>query len=174
MGWSIFFDGVSAFATAGALIAAVAAGVQAKRLYVIESTRDEQSKEVARRLHATQISSWAAMEVLPSGALVYGVVIRNSSDDPVYDARVTGHGFTTEKTPTLRCVPPGEYFVANKDRRKSDGRLYRWGYMQPLTEIDHPVRPFTASDSRGVDELTFRDNSGVAWSRTARGSLSRI
>ncbi|PZF24687.1 hypothetical protein DEJ05_13020 [Curtobacterium sp. MCLR17_045] len=173
MGWSIFFDGISAFATAGALIAAVAAGVQAKRLYMIESARDEQSKEVARRLHATQISSWAAMQILHGGEPIYGVVVRNSSDDPVYDVRVTCHGFTTEKTPTLRCVPPGEYFVPNRDQRKPNGRFFRWDYVKPVSEIVDPVRPFTASDSRGVDELTFRGNSGVAWSRTARGSLSR-
>lgn len=173
MTWSTTFEGISAIATAGALVAAVAAGVQAKRLYVIESTRDEQTKEAERRHHATQISAWAGMQILPGGEPIFGVVVRNSSDDPAYDVRVFCHGFSTDKTPALRCVPPGVYFVPNSDQRKADGRIFRWDYMKPVAEIRDPVRPFTASDNRGVDALTFRDNSGVAWHRTARGELTR-
>lgn len=176
MGWDTVFAGVSAVATAGALAAAIAAAVQAKRLFGVESARDEQSKESERKRHATQISAWAAMQIRRGGDIVYGVIVRNSSDDPVYDLRITSHGFTTKQVPTLHCVPHGEYFVANRDQRKSDGRVFRWDYAKPVAEVaaaGDPVRPFTASGSHGVDEMTFRDNAGVAWRRTAEGVLSR-
>lgn len=174
MGLGVVFEGISAFATAGALIAAVAAALQAKKLYDIESSRDEQAKAVDRRRHATRISAWAAMQILPGGEPIYGVVVRNSSDDPVYDLAVSCHGFTTDRAPVLRCVPPGEYFIPNKDQRKPDGRFFRWDYAKPVEEIRDPVRPFTASDSRGVDELEFRDNSGRAWRRSSRGELELL
>ena len=173
MSWGTVFEGVSAVATGGALVAAMIAARQAKQLFGIESARDEQAKEVERRSHATRISAWAAMQIRPGGEPIFGVMIRNSSDDPVYDLRAVCHGFTTGKTPSLRCIPPGEYFVPNRDQHTADGRVFRWDYAKPVAEIRDPVRPFTASDKRGVDELTFRDNSGVAWRRTAQGELAR-
>lgn len=174
MGWDTFFEGVSAIATAGALVAAVAAAVQAKQLFGIESARDEQAKEDERRQHAKQLSAWAAMQIGRGGNIVYGVIVRNSSDDPVYDVRISCHGFTTDRVPSLSCVPPGQYFVPNRDQRKEDGRLFRWDYAKPVHEIADPVRPFTASKNRGVDEITFRDNAGAAWRRTATGELARL
>jgi hypothetical protein len=171
MGWGTFFEGLSALATVGALIAAIGAGKQAKRLFQIESSRDEQAQRADRRRQAARISAWAAMRIEVGGKPIYGVVVRNSSDDPVYDVRVACHGFTTERAPQLRCVPPGEYFVANVDIRKPDGKFFRWDYAKPVAEIRDPVRPFTASDNRGIDELSFRDNAGAPWRRAARGEL---
>jgi len=174
MGWDTVFEGVSAVATAGALAAAIAAAVQAKRLFGIESARDEQAKEEERRQHAKQLSAWAAVQIGRGGNIVYGVIVRNSSDDPVYDVQIWCHGFTTDRLPSLSCVPPGQYFVPNKDQLNDDGQLCRWDFAKPVDEIHDPMRPFTASTERGVDEMTFRDNSGVAWRRTATGELARL
>lgn len=163
-----FFEGLSAFATLGALVAAVYAGVQAKKLYAVESARDEQARENDRRRQASQVSAWAAMQIQTGNRLIYGVVVRNSSDDPVYDVQATCHGFTSGRTTILRCVPPGEYFLPNVLK---EGRFH-WDYAKPVEEVRDPVRPFTASDHKGVDVVTFRDNIGVAWQRAARGELS--
>jgi hypothetical protein len=170
MGWSSFFDGVSSIATVGALIAAIAAGLQAKRLFQIESARDDQAQQAERRRQASQISAWAAVRIGHGGEPRYGIVVRNSSNDPVYDIRVSCHGFTTGATPELRCIPRGQYFVENIDTTAPDG--IRWDYAKPVKEIRDPVRPFTASDSKGVDQVTFRDNAGLPWRRTALGQLS--
>jgi len=80
MGLSTFFEGMSAVATACALIAAVYAGFQAQRLYRIESGRDEQVRDAARKRQATQVSAWAATRIQTAGRVIFGVVIRNSSD----------------------------------------------------------------------------------------------
>jgi hypothetical protein len=170
MGWNLIFDGVSAIATAGALVAAIAAGLQAKRLFKIESARDDQAQQAERRRQAAQISAWAAVRIELGGEPLYGIVVRNSSNDPVYDVRISCHGFTTETTPELWCVPGGQYFVENVDTGDPHG--LQWDYVRPVSEIRDPVRPFTASDSKGVDQVDFRDNAGLSWRRTARGELS--
>ena len=94
----------------------------------------------------------------------------------MYELLVTTQGFTTQQVPTLHCVPPGEFFVPNRDRSESDGQVLRWDYARPVAEVaagGDPVRPFTASDRLGIDQMTFRDNAGVGWRRTAEGVLSR-
>lgn len=111
------------------------------------------------------------MQILHGGALIYGIVVRNASHDPVYDLRATCHGFTRDRMPTMQCVPPGEYFIANTSIRKSDGRIFQWDYAKPREEIADPVRPFTASRKLGVDMLTFRDRAGLDWVRTPEGAL---
>ncbi|TCL85308.1 hypothetical protein EDF31_105326 [Curtobacterium sp. PhB142] len=75
-------------------------------------------------------------------------------------------------TPKLHCVPPGEYSIANIDQRKSDGRSFPWDFAKPVREICDPVRPFTASEKKRVDEISFRASAGMGWVRTARGELT--
>lgn len=171
MGLNTFFEGLSAVATACALIAAVYAGLQARRLYGIESGRDEQAREAERKRQASQVSAWAATRIKTRERVTFGVVIRNSSDDPVYDVQVECHGFTTPRVPNLQCVPPGEFFVANVVEDDSEAQ---WDYPKPRGEIRDPLRPFTISDARGVDAITFRDNTGAGWHRAARGELTDV
>ncbi|OII16921.1 hypothetical protein BIV03_04740 [Curtobacterium sp. MCBA15_016] len=171
MGLNEFFEGLSAVATAGALVAAVYAGLQARRLYRVESDRDEQARAAARASQATKISAWAATRIRTGGRVLFGVVVRNSSDDPVYDVQVTCHGFSSPEVATLQCVPPGEFFVANAVDEDSTAE---WDYPKPLQEIRDPMRPFTISDARGVDAIVFRDNTGTAWHRAAQGALTNI
>lgn len=111
------------------------------------------------------------MRILKGGVPVYGVVVRNSSNDPIYDAETACFGFTTPTSPRLQCVPPGEYFVENTSR-VTRGRQHEWDYLKPVREIVDPVRPFTASENKRVDSLTFRDNVGARWCRASRGELT--
>ncbi|MGL3198227.1 MULTISPECIES: hypothetical protein [Curtobacterium] len=171
MGLNEFFEGLSAVATAGALVAAVYAGLQARRLYRIESDRDEEARAAARASQATKVSAWAATRIRTGGRVLFGVVVRNSSDDPVYDVQVTCHGFSSPRVATLQCVPPGEYFVANT---VDEGSSAEWDYPKPVREVvGDPLRPFTISDAKGVDAITFRDNTGAGWHRAARGELTK-
>lgn len=187
MGWDTTWNAVNAIATSLALVAAIGAAWQATKLYRIETERDERSqradqrrdeadernREAERQQHASQISAWAAMQIHVGGLPTFGIVVRNSSNDPVYDVEAMCHGFTTASSPKLRCVPPGEYFVANTPRM-TRGRQYEWDYLKPVSEIKDPVRPFTASDNKRVDGLTFRDNVGAQWQRAARGELTPV
>lgn len=172
MGLNTFFEGLSAIATAGALIAAVYAGFEARRLFRIESGRDKQARDAERKRQPSQVSAWAATRIKTGGRIIFGVVIRNSSDDPVYNVQVECHGFTTPRVPTLQCLPPGEYFVANT---VEEDPTAEWDYPKPIREVmGDPLRPFTISDARGVDAITFRDNTGAGWHRAARGELTNI
>lgn len=170
MGLNTFFEGLSAVATAGALLAALYAGYQAQRLFRIELQRDEQARDTERKRQATQVSAWAATRIKTREHVVFGVVVRNSSADPVYDVQVECHGFSSPRVPTLQCVPPGEFFVANT---VDDDSRAEWDFPKPLREIRDPMRPFTISDERGVDAITFRDNTGAGWHRAARGELTK-
>lgn len=168
------FEGISAVATAGALLAAVAAAVQARALYRIESSRDDRARQAEDRKQAARISAWAAVQLKTGGRQVHGVIVSNSSDDPVYDFQAACHGFTTVSIPALACVPPGQYFVPNEVGRADDAPAPGWSHARPVNEISSdPVRPFTVSDARGVDELYFRDSAGVLWRREASGELQR-
>ena len=166
---SIFFDGLSSVATACALLAALYAGYQAQRLFRIELGRDEKVRDADRKRQATQVSAWAATRIQTAGRVIFGVVIRNSSDDPVYDVQVECHGFSSPRVASLQCLPPGEFFVANTVQEDAAAE---WDYPKPLAEIKDPMRPFTISDARGVDAITFRDNTGTGWHRAARGELT--
>lgn len=172
MGLNTFFEGLSAVATACALLAALYAGYQAQRLFRIELGRDEKARDADRKRQATQVSAWAATRIKTGGRIIFGVVIRNSSDDPVYDVQVECHGFTSPQVPTLQCVPPGEFFAANTVEEDATAE---WDYPKPVREVvGDPLRPFTISDARGVDAITFRDNTGAGWHRAARGELTNI
>ena len=170
MGLNTFFEGLSAVATACAFLAALYAGYQAQRLFRIELRRDEQARDAERKEQASRVSAWAATRIKTGGRISFGVVIRNSSDDPVYDVQIECHGFSSPRVPTLQCVPPGEFFVANA---VEDHATAEWDYPKPLGEIHDPLRPFTISDARGVDAITFRDNTGAGWHRAARGELTK-
>jgi len=170
MGLNTFFEGLSAVATACALLAALYAGYQAQRLFRLELGRDEQTRDAERKRQATQVSAWAATRIKTRERVIFGVVVRNSSDDPIYDVQVECHGFSSPRVPTLQCVPPGEFFVANtfEDDSKTE-----WDYPKPLQEIRDPMRPFTISDARGIDAVMFRDSAGAGWHRAARGELTK-
>jgi len=171
MGLNTFFEGLSAVATACAFLAALYAGYQAQRLFRIELKRDEQAREAERKRQASQVSAWAATRIKTGGRIGFGVVLRNSSDDPVYDVQVECHGFTSSRVPTLQCLPPGEFFVANT---VEEDAAAEWDYPKPIREVaGDPLRPFTISDARGVDAIIFRDNTGAGWHRAARGELRK-
>lgn len=86
---------VSAAGTVMALIFAAVAAVMAKRVYTIESRRDQQNEidrrerdEQKRAEQASRVSAWYAAEKAESGELTWGAVIRNASELPVYDVNV--------------------------------------------------------------------------------------
>ena len=169
----VIASSIAALATVGALFAARAAGKEAKRLYQIESTRDEIAAEERDRAQASKVNTWAALRLLQGIFQAFGVVVSISSEEPVYGLKVTVEGFTNSKVSTLACVPPGQYFVESKEIAKG-GRTFYWDYAKSVSEIRDPLRPFSASQSKKVIALQFTDSSGREWTRDETGTHARV
>jgi hypothetical protein len=109
-------DWISAVSTAGALLAAVVAGILAYHVYKIESQRDRVAESTARRQQAHRVAAWAT----PKKAVASDadsrhqsmVMIQNGSDLPIWDVDVELHlQFGHERTLVGRwlrdVLPPG-------------------------------------------------------------------
>jgi len=166
-------DWVAAIATAGALVAAIGAGLQANKLYRIESRRDAVARRARSREQASKVNAWSVIKVNPGVANTFGVVVANSSTDPVYDVSIEVHNYSTTEVPTLACVPPGSYFLEDC-KSKGAGRSSNWTYAAAVDECDEPLRPFTASENKKVTSVRFTDSSGRAWKREKNGTLTVI
>jgi hypothetical protein len=164
---------IAAVATFGALLAAVAAALQAKKLYDIESGRDKEAADSRARLQASRINAWAGLRLQQGDLQAFGVIVANSSDEPVYNVRIVVDGFTNKNMSTLTCVPPGQYFVENRVISKGEKRFH-WDYAKPTSEFRDPLRPFSASGSKKVLSTSFTDSAGQSWKRDLDGGLSPV
>lgn len=80
---SDFPSWISALTAVGALVAAVWAGLTAKRLYVIESHRDEDQAFLRRSAAAQLVSAWPAVLLKSEGTTKsFGLVIFNGGSTP--------------------------------------------------------------------------------------------
>lgn len=162
---------VAAFAALGALYAAVSAVRQAKRLFGVETGRDAQSQESAKRAQARSISSWVAAEIdVDDRELSYGVVISNASREVIYGVRVmsTGKAGETQKDITLTILPPGDYYVEELKGK------WTWDFAKEVSGFNSEIRPVTKSPRRRILELAFRDSNDARWVRLESGCLSPV
>jgi hypothetical protein len=143
------------------LVAAVAAF--ALLLYLREAERSGRAEAVRldeeRRAQASRVCGWYGRADGPAGP-VFGALLRNASELPVYDVVVEFH-FTSPRLDgsvwTLargqskrRLVPPGESFIPAPD-----------AMLREVVEAD----PFVVS-------LSFRDAGNRRWLRDPDGVLS--
>jgi hypothetical protein len=146
---------IGAIGTVLAVLAAIYAGVQAKRVYLIERRRDHQAEDDRRRTQAVAISGWVTESTGHSAASEWPILaIMNASTLPVYDlvatvTRSDGTRLTSEKFPS---VAPAQ---------------------SPLQ------RPLVLQESAiGAEplliSLTFLDASGLIWCRDSRGKISEL
>ncbi|ROS62644.1 hypothetical protein EDF38_1756 [Frigoribacterium sp. PhB160] len=168
----VIASSIAAVATVGALLAAVRAVGDAKKLFNIESKRDQTAAEDRERQQASKINAWSALRLLRNDIQGFGVIVSNSSEEPVYDVKVAVGGFRTAHAPTLACVPPGQVFVEQK-RVMVEVDTFHWDYAKPVTEFADPLRPFSASQSKRVTGVMFTDSSGRQWRRSETGQLER-
>ncbi|MFZ7087672.1 hypothetical protein [Curtobacterium sp. RRHDQ10] len=166
-----FFNGMSAVATAGALIAAIYAGWQARQLFGVETTRDDDQRRRDGERQASGVTAWAGLQLLTRDRQVMGVVVRNSSDDPVFDVDIRVRGFSRPSVSKLRILPPGEYFIRNDLHTDPDGRTFHWDWAKPVREFRDPLRPYTAGTKFAVEQIGFRDSAGHGWTRDESGRL---
>lgn len=182
---------VAACASLGALGAAIVAAIHAKRLLTTESGRDELAAERSHSQQARAVSAWCAVQVRPSGAKRFGVVIRNGSDSVIYDLIVVVSGVwgaDVEASPIkLVALPPGDYLVLegghsaddpddeDDHEQKGPKRHPRpWGYLAAVAAFDGEVRPVTVAIHRRILALTFTDSGNSRWSRQSDGALAQL
>jgi hypothetical protein len=164
-------DVLSALVSVFALIAAVRAGVVARRLYAVEVGRDRERATAAASAQAACVNAWPALVIDGTSSSGRGIVISNASDSPVYGITAYASGFAPRDAPHLSVLPPGDYFVQAFETR--------WHFGVPLRELGDSIRPYTARrrstglPSITVDELRFRDRAGDAWIRDRVGVLRR-
>ncbi|MEA9986323.1 hypothetical protein [Subtercola sp. RTI3] len=173
--------------SAGALAAAVAAGIAAWRVVEIERRRDARSQ-------ALHISSWVSERPTATGqtrAKQYGVEILNVSTSPVTDVTIYVRMLdgTAYAPLALRVLPPGHYFAAQgarRNRRATDGEAslqsekksdatyeakYKWAFPE---SVESECRPIWMSETWRVQSMTFTDRANITWERTADGVLSEL
>jgi hypothetical protein len=167
---AVTFDSATstAWATWTLVVVAAAAAWYARRVYGIESKRDQDRAALALREQAAKVSAWHDTKALPVmrhpafGGLAtwHGIYILNRSELPVHDV-------------TLTMVP------LNDDGEVVPGAEPH-GLVVPLvppTTGDEPafhkVRPTEAGDPVrfGVD-MRFRDAGELVWTRDNDGRLS--
>jgi hypothetical protein len=163
---------VAALATVGALLAAGYAVRDAKKLFRIETDRDVTAAEEREGRQASKVNAWSALRLLRKDAQTFGVIVSNSSEEPVYNVKITVGGFRTNHAPTLACVPPGQLFLEQK-RFMEEGDTFHWYFAKPVGEFVDPIRPFSASKSKRVTNISFTDSYGRQWSRSETGQLGR-
>lgn len=146
---------LAALSATGALIFAAKGAAIARGMFEVERRRDEA---------ATKVAAWYARET-GGAAARWGAHVKNQSDLPIYDLRITFHHFrhgratrphppvfVPERLPTV--IPPGEQeFVVNSSSEANDHAIdtsYQW-----------------------LVEIQFTDSQGVTWQRDTNGLLSR-
>jgi hypothetical protein len=168
---------LASFAAVAALIAAIVAAKQARRLYQIEVDRDRlaaddrrRAADDARRLQASRFVAWQDQR---SGTLETGefvvldlLVAENRSDLPLFAVDVSATAADGRELNGFKVgtMPPGA---------RQEVPLEQGG--GPRTLSADAVRDAYQEALRGIEiEAKFTDTSGVRWMRSPSGSLEEI
>jgi hypothetical protein len=162
---------LTAIATWGALVAAVFAGVTAKRLYDADRERDLKAAVAERSRQASQVVGWAswtnysrvALKLPEGGTSRVNLAVRNASGVPVYDVSVDywcrGEHLGGQTFSVLS--PTGEDPHHREIKAAGVGAL-----------VAKPRDPDARLDIRVAIEFT--DALGVRWRRDPAGRLSEL
>ncbi|WP_419817620.1 hypothetical protein [Glaciibacter flavus] len=158
-------DWIAAAAALGALFAAISAGRQAKRLFDIERGRDHAVEERRSRSQAESVAAWVAAQITDPKPISYGVVVRNASEDVVYDidVKVSDKFDRDVSNLHLQILPPGSFYVAQAGKD--------WAFAAEVQSFSEEIRPVTKSAKIGILNLEFRDAAGSKWRRVNSGLL---
>lgn len=160
-------------ASVATLVAAVWAGVLAKRALSLEFARDRDRDEEARRDQASKVSAWIGIKAPPpqvpgdvrviwSGPSL-GVFVRNGSSEPIYLVELALHKDDelrgTHVLPGL--TPPGEHFTRVPSEAYTTMTADRRGNEIPVDSLDETF----------MLEIQFTDARGRRWRRAIDGQL---
>lgn len=154
-------DWVAAVGSLGALVVAALAWGTARRVGAREEKR-------AKREQAEKISAWFASEIRDEEAIAYGIMLKNSSPNLVYDVEVVAKSKFggTYQPLRLTCLPPGTHWVSWNAKSKA------WDFPVDSSGVGNELRPVVRSEKLGIQLLRFRDASDGVWTREEQGSLA--
>jgi arabinogalactan oligomer / maltooligosaccharide transport system substrate-binding protein len=165
LNWGDVATWVSAVGALGALAAAIVVAIQTKRIYLLESMRDQIAEDSRkqllleqRRSQASRISCWLTVKELPgqSDKGFLAIVVRNASEMPVYSVVLhvvdkDGHAVAAER---IAVLPPADNPLELPQTAICDNRLAGPRATENLDVL-----------------VSFRDSSGVEWARDDAGRL---
>lgn len=169
--WGSLPEWISALGAIGALTAAIWAALTSKKLFQIESGRDERAAERTAREQASHISAWCVAEV---NTKQKGILLHNSSTSPVYNVEVystyaaSNAGSPEPQKPfQMGILPPGDFISI------ASSAPYVWEFPDSTETRDEPVRPVTRNKAWAVNAIRFTDAHGLGWERSG-GLLRRM
>jgi arabinogalactan oligomer/maltooligosaccharide transport system substrate-binding protein len=149
-----------------ALIFAATAALAARRIYLIESQRDTvnaaermQEAEARRRTQAALVSAWCGSRPVDNKSLEWGIFIRNASETPVHQARVSvvkEHDPDTRSDFGIVVLPP-----------TAEPAFYPNDIWSAILQDKFPATNFRV-------EMSFTDSAGVRWLRDGEGRLNEV
>lgn len=165
--WGSLPEWISALGAIGALTAAIWAAVTSKRLFEIESSRDQIAAQRIAREQASQISAWCVALLDEHGKWAgRGILIHNSSNAPVYDLEVDStyaakstDAPQVQNTFRMGIVPPGDFVTT------ASNDFDKWTFPDAREEIPYTVRPVTKNKAWSVGVVRFTDAHGAPWAR---------
>ena len=159
-------DWIAAAAALGALVAAIGAGRQAKRLFDIErGTRSRCRGAAIAVAGGVRRGMGCRADGTDPKPISYGVVVRNASEDVVYDidVKVSDKFDRDVSNLHLQILPPGSFYVAQAGKD--------WAFAAEVQSFSEEIRPVTKSAKIGILNLEFRDAAGSKWRRVNSGLL---
>lgn len=174
--------------SSGALVVAVLAFLESRRLRRIEEAREDRASVERRREQAARLAIWMSVETLDSTwEQANGVIrnhtqiileVKNTSDAPVYDICISatdvqylqGKRLDTPKELedlVVHTMPPGHLVFG-----PGQG-VHAWD-LGKSPEAHGALVPVTKSKLKRITKFTFTDADGVQWCRDADGSLKEL
>lgn len=176
MQWAVeVFQIIGSVATAFALFFVAKSTVHSKTVaesankqLILERQRDRESQVLQLRNQANRMVSWPAIHGEEQDAL-WGVVVSNGSDAPVFDLTVRRKAGRSQSKRVLidsldikvSVLPPGTYFFSPKIHVPF--LIGRDDFMDPIVK-----------NSDYMAEIQFRDCQSQKWVRDRQGILSQL
>jgi arabinogalactan oligomer/maltooligosaccharide transport system substrate-binding protein len=149
-----------------ALIFAAVAAITANRVYRIESQRDtvnaaerRREADARRRTQAALVSAWSGSRAIDNKSPDWGIFIRNASETPVHQARVSvvkEHDPDTRSDFDLVVLPP-----------TAEPAFYPNDIWSVSLQDMFPATNFRV-------EMSFTDSAGLRWFRDGDGGLYEV
>lgn len=173
---------IEALATAAAFLAAAVAALYAAGVFSLEEARDRRREVAEHQAQAELVAVWLARGVGTSSgpelSRQYEVQVRNASDLPIFDLRISA---SITMTFGGRRLPHKAAFAAQllppTDAPQGIARgTAVWTVPADVHALPHETRKEVLSTRRETQAITytFRDSGGRRWARDDEGRLSQI
>ncbi|NHU84178.1 hypothetical protein GWK18_00925 [Kocuria sp. JC486] len=160
-----------------AVVVAVLAFIESRKLRRIEDGRDRRESAVKRRSQAEGLLAWMSAEIPVDAPSTSVIEVQNRTAAPVFDIEVHAidlnyvdgqrSGYRELAPLRIRMLPPG-HLVYGPGKGS-----YAWDLGRLPGECEL-LRPVTKSVDRRVVSFSFTDAHGVTWHRDQDGALTEV